>query len=364
MATPDPEILIPSARLQWIDAAKGLCILLVVLRHVVEHVLNPAITQPAAALAVDQWSNLSALLTPLRLPLFFLISGYLARSAIFTKPTTSFWRAQVLFFLWLYGLWTVLQWSAMTALLGLDPAAHPRPMTTLWGAFAAALRGDSFLWYIYALPLYAATSRLFRAHHPWLLLPAVLACVAAHQRWIDLAPTSLGLPADWIYYVVGVTCRHRIERLYADATPARLFVAVAAFAVLALWGVHSRTFYAAWVFVPLAAAAVIAAILAIALLGSSRLVVALAYFGRRTLPIYVIHPMLLLLLSLGLVGVQFSAIALPAAWLAPVLLATAVVALCLLIHHGLNRGWGLLLFALPSLTLPQRQAAAIRQEPS
>jgi uncharacterized membrane protein YcfT len=333
---------------------------------VVEHVLRQAITEPSALLAIDYWSNLSALLTPLRLPLFFLISGYLAHSAIFSKPTASFWRAQVLFFLWLYALWTLLQWSAMTALLGLDPAAHPRPATTLWGAFAAALRSDSFLWYIYALPLYAATSRLLRTHQTWLLLPAVLACVAAHQRWIDLTPTSLLLPADWIYYVVGVSCRHRIERLHHDAMPARLLAAVAAFALLAAWGVHSQTFYAVWVFVPMSAAAMIAAIQAIALLGSSRLVVALAYFGRRTLPIYVIHPILLLLLSLtlGLVRMQISAIALPAVWLAPAVLAAALVALCLLIHRGLNRGWGRLLFALPSLPLPRRPTAAIRQEPS
>ena len=64
-----------TARVGWPDVAKGVCIILVVLWHVVT---KHAIAVAGAGPVTDAWATLNAQLLPLRMPLFFLISGMFA----------------------------------------------------------------------------------------------------------------------------------------------------------------------------------------------------------------------------------------------------------------------------------------------
>ena len=65
----------PKQRVGWVDAAKGLCILLVVLGH--------AITElQAHGYYTAQWAGINFFLGPIRMPLFFLLSGLFAGKAL------------------------------------------------------------------------------------------------------------------------------------------------------------------------------------------------------------------------------------------------------------------------------------------
>ena len=75
------------ARQQWADVAKGVCIVLVVLWHVImKHYLQIDWDVPVPLPGL--WGLLGDLLLPLRMPVFFTLSGMLAANAVH-RP----WRA-------------------------------------------------------------------------------------------------------------------------------------------------------------------------------------------------------------------------------------------------------------------------------
>ena len=102
------------SRIDWVDAAKGMSILLVVLHHVV-------ILSEPHGLVPGPVSALNTALASLRMPLFFLASGLFAAA-----PLAASWRTllhkRVAFFLYLFVLWTLLQ-SVVFLALPADGAA-------------------------------------------------------------------------------------------------------------------------------------------------------------------------------------------------------------------------------------------------
>src|SRR5262245_41932545 len=93
----------PARRLDWADVAKGACIVLVVLWHVImKHYLR--IGWHVSSPLPGAWGRASELLLPLRMPLFFAISGYFGAAAV-GRPWRVLGRTKVAKFLYLYVLW-------------------------------------------------------------------------------------------------------------------------------------------------------------------------------------------------------------------------------------------------------------------
>ena len=105
-ATPRPTAATagaPRPRLVWADAAKGLCILLVVLHHsTVKHL--PAVLPADLSAVGEAWLALTAALKPIRMPLFFLLSGLFAAGAL-RRPWAQVLTARVLTPYWVYAVW-------------------------------------------------------------------------------------------------------------------------------------------------------------------------------------------------------------------------------------------------------------------
>ena len=67
--------------LLWPDVAKGICILLVVLHHIAGK--QYGIVVPAGlGQAEDAWLWITAALKPIRMPLYFVVSGLVATSSV------------------------------------------------------------------------------------------------------------------------------------------------------------------------------------------------------------------------------------------------------------------------------------------
>ena len=96
-------------RIEWIDVAKAISILLVTLLH---------FSQLAYAANFDVWRlvQLNTYLAPIRMPLFFAASGAFAGTAL-TKPWGTLLRSRVGLYLWLFVLWTVVRWLFCALLL-------------------------------------------------------------------------------------------------------------------------------------------------------------------------------------------------------------------------------------------------------
>ena len=194
-------------RLAWVDVAKGICILLVVMMH----------STLGTGAAMEGEGFLHTVVTfakPFRIPDFFLLSGlFLGR--VIDRPWRLFADRRVVHFAYFYGLWVVIQSLAKyPAIVG---EAGP-------GAFAAHLLNAlvepySTLWFIYLLAVFSVATKLLRR-----VPPAVLLAGAALLQIVPIAtPSYLAeeFCARYVYFLAGYLFADRIFALadWAAAAP-------------------------------------------------------------------------------------------------------------------------------------------------
>jgi uncharacterized membrane protein YcfT len=282
-------------RIAWVDTAKGLCILLVVLMH--------------STLGVEKYSGMESWLhgfiewaRPFRMPDFFLISGlFLARRI--DRPWRSYLDSKIVHFAYFYVLWMTLQFVVK----GGDIVS-----TGLEGMAAAYLEGfvnpTSTLWFIYLLAVFFVIAKVSRSV-PW---PLVLVAAAL----LEILPIHTGntvvdeFASRFVYFYAGFVFADRIFAL-ADRLAAVPTVVVGA--GLAVWGLaNGLAVSSGLAFMPGAglvfgfagAAAVVAASV---LLGTSPLGIPLRSCGARSIVIYLAFFLFMagsrtVLMKLGVIG--------------------------------------------------------------
>ncbi|GIH90721.1 acyltransferase family protein [Planobispora siamensis] len=343
-----PQAAAPGPRrIGWADTAKGVCILLVVLWHVVAKQYlqldwRLALPVPGA------WGALGELLLPLRMPLFFAISGMFALGAV-NRPWRVVARSRVARFLYLYVLWLLVH----TALLSTTPDFPTDRATSATGLLEQLTVTPSNLWYLYALALYFVIAKLTRRFPRILVLgPALALSVLASADLVAAPGNRAGLYQNLVFFLVGLYFRPAVERL-AAAADWRLLVltgGVYGSALLAMTVTRSQDVPGVWPLV--SATATVFGVTAAAVLSRwNALARLLTGIGRQTLPIYVVHMPVLALLGLALAG-PLSRLEGPwptvVAVVQPLVLTGAVTWICLLLHRVLGAaGAGRVLFDMP-----------------
>ena len=122
----------PRSRESWADVAKGACILLVVLWHVItKHYLQVdwrlAVPLPGA------WGLLGEQLLPLRMPLFFAISGMFAAGAV-SRSWRVLARSKVAKFGYLYAVWLLIHTAVLTLVPDFDTARAGGAAAACWSS--------------------------------------------------------------------------------------------------------------------------------------------------------------------------------------------------------------------------------------
>jgi uncharacterized membrane protein YcfT len=326
-----------AARLDWVDAAKGMSILLVVAHHVVWYLQHSGQAPPAVVMANEA-------LASLRMPLFFLASGLLAAG-----PLSAPWRVvlhkRVAFFLYLYVVWTIIRFTFFASVVPpeVDPDGSADP---LGFALALVLPGPS-MWFLYALAVFAVVTKLARPLPVWLQLGvtgALSALVGAGT--VDLGDTRWTYMARFLFFfLLGCYARELAERLAARTSLLRAALGgvacvAAAGAVVAL-GLRAVP----GVVLALQCMAVGSGVLLSACLARYRVGRPLVVLGTLTLPIYLIHMLWLAAIMMGVRHVELSP---PAAYALPVVLVPVLTVLSLLTHRALTAVGATWLFALPS----------------
>lgn len=152
------EMATTSSRLDWVDAAKGVSIILVVMMH--------------SAYGVGEDLNGTGILhyiigwaTPFRMPEFFLISG-LFMAQVVGRPWRLFADRRILHYFYFYFLWVILQ---VLFKVGLGTGDLGEAVSQiLW----SVIDPYGVLWFIYMLAIYATATKLlhdFKVPH-WLAL--------------------------------------------------------------------------------------------------------------------------------------------------------------------------------------------------
>lgn len=290
----------PSGRQAWVDVARGIAITLVVVHH--------ARFWMAEVLPGTQaWQVLSTALVPLRLPLFFLISGMLAGPWL-TRSWDELWRRKLAGWLWAYLLWSVVA-TVVLGLLVLPGVGGPLDRAGTWTTLLYAPRTAT--WYLLALPLFLALCRLLwhasgRQGLAWLAAAAAVLCgvVAAAPLPVEFFVwDSAG--RFLVCFVVGALARPALWRLgdlatrtAALAAAALILAAAAVSTVPQLLGVPVEEVARLPGLFPLTVALMGTGGLAAAVaLSRTRLAPPLAACGRRTLEVYVLHVVVLHVLA-------------------------------------------------------------------
>ncbi|WP_066361751.1 acyltransferase family protein [Herbidospora mongoliensis] len=332
-------------RAVWADVAKGVCILLVVLWHTVNKSYL-AVEWTSAGPFPVLWGVFGDALMTLRMPLFFAISGMFALSA-YRKPWAEVIRSRVAKFLYLYLAWMLVH----TAILWFTPSFDTLSARSV-GEFAEQfLITPPNLWYLYALALYFAAAKLLkRIPIPVLLGAAALLAVVTAAGVFDTPGNRGSLLQNFVFFLMGLHLRPLAERIAQTTTWRRTAIIglVYGTALAAMLLLSAQRIPTVWTLVSLLA--MVFGLSAAPLLGRLTLIGdSLAWLGRRTLPIYVIHMPLLALLHTGVSDLLGSAPLVVAA-LYPALVTGGLVAVCLLIDRILP-SW---LTDLPQLTRRDR----------
>ncbi|MEO9325924.1 acyltransferase family protein [Nocardioides sp. C4-1] len=333
-------------RQQWADVAKGTCIVLVVLWHVTRKDYL-ALDWDLGAPVTGAWGTASEVLLPVRMPLFFLISG-LFSARLLQRSWPEVWRRRVAPMLWLLVVWTLLHTLLFRLTPGFDTAVADDPV----GLLVQLTVTPGNLWYLLALGLYVAVARATRdVPHAALAAALVLSAVAT----AGLVPTPgnrYGLLTNLVWFLLGTRLTSLPAGLRAWVVPTRRVVAATAIGAFAVAAAAWQALGAdGWLGVRpalgllgIAAGAAVAVAVARTRAGSP-----LAALGRQTLPVYVLHlPLVALAHAVsGELITGATARSLPLAAVYPVVVTALVVGACLALHRMLVRGGASWLFEAP-----------------
>lgn len=152
------SVAVADYRVDWVDIAKGICIILVVMLHATLGV-EKAMGETSTFSAVIAWA------APFRMPDFFLISGlFLARRI--DRPWRSYLDSKVVHFVYFYVLWVNIQLALK--------APHFVSELGLTGFielyFLSYIIPFSSLWFIYILAIYFVAAKLVASLPKYIVL--------------------------------------------------------------------------------------------------------------------------------------------------------------------------------------------------
>jgi uncharacterized membrane protein YcfT len=346
-----------SKRSQWADIAKGVCITLVVLWHVImKHYLQ--ISWHIGIPLPGVWGFLGDQLLPLRMPLFFTISGIFAVNAA-SRPWRSVVRSRVARFYYLYLVWFVIH----TAVLAFVPNFDTLHAANGWDVLEELTITPINLWYLVALAVYFCIAKATRGVPRWIMLgSALILSIVDSAGWLATPGDRGGMYQNLIWFLLGFSFKPAVIRVANSATMRRLLLFGGVYVVLLGFMVvtKSQKWPGVWSVVSFSA-------IVFGLTGASmvsrleRVGTAIAKLGRNTLPIYITHMPLLGLFHLVLIGPLSHAsrgVQLVVACVEPIVLTVALIALSLMLRDGLERvhmGW---LYDLPTRKRPAPAADA------
>jgi uncharacterized membrane protein YcfT len=262
------------SRIKWVDYARGICIILVVMMH--------ATLGVEAAYGHEGWMHaVVEFAKPFRIPTFFLLSGLFAGRALH-RDWRTFVDRKVLHFVYFYILWVTIQ------------VGFKLPGYVIEHGFGAALRlyalafVDPFgsLWFIYMLPIFYLTTRLVAGVPWWVvwLAAAALEIAPIETTWVVIDEFA----GRFVYFYTGYLMTARIFA-FAEAAQSRPVLGVAAvtaWALINLAAVFSGYAEFGLVSLALGFTGAAAIVFATALAANYRAFPALEYCGRISLMIY------------------------------------------------------------------------------
>lgn len=205
-------------RIDWVDYAKGICIILVVMMHSTLGV-EKAIGHTGYLHDFIEWAK------PFRMPDFFLISGlFLARRI--NVPWRNYLDSKVLHFVYFYILWMTIQFTFKAPGMIADQGVGAVAGNYLLGF----VEPFGTLWFIYLLAIFfVVTKALKNVPHVMVFAgAALLEMLPLHTGWMVIDEFA----ARYVYFFVGYWLAPMIFRWADQMWTRNIF---AAMALLYVW---------------------------------------------------------------------------------------------------------------------------------
>src|SRR5438105_3174971 len=225
-------------RVDWVDTAKGICIVMVVMMHSVLGV-------EAAAGETGFMHALVAFAKPFRMPDFFLLSG-LFLSVVIDRDWRTYLDRKVVHFAYFYVLWVTIQFGFKAPAFAAESG---------W-SHVGYLYLESFvepfgtLWFIYLLPVFFVVTKALRRAPPLAVWAAAAALEMLHVAtgWTVIDEFC----ARFVYFYSGYLFAAQVFAL-SDRARARPALALCALALWALInGVLVHSGFSEWPVISLA----------------------------------------------------------------------------------------------------------------
>ena len=263
-----------SARINWVDYARGLCIILVVMMH--------ATLGVEAAFGREGWLHaLVEFAKPFRIPTFFLVSGLFVARFI-DRDWRTFLDQKILHFAYFYFLWLTIQFALKA------PGYFAE--YGVWAAgriyLLAFIDPLGSLWFIYLLPIFFVVTKLTRG------IPAPMLWLFAAA--LEIAPVETGwtvideFAGRFVYFYSGYVLAPQIFACAAaaESRPTPIVAGIVCSGLLT--GFLVFTGYSGLPLVSLVLGFLgVAAVISGSVLAAKRnILTAFEYCGRNSLPIY------------------------------------------------------------------------------
>lgn len=208
-----------TSRIDWVDYAKGICIVLVVMMHSTLGVEKAAGSLSWLHSFID-WAK------PFRMPDFFMISGLFLASRI-DQPWREYLDSKVVHFLYFYILWLFIQTVFKACLMcGWDGAIQASEIF-----LTGFVEPFGTLWFIYLLPIFFVLVKTLRKVPPPIIFlgGALLLAAGVNTGWLIIDEFS----SRFVFFYVGYWLPKYIFSFASkvDAKPIHIIVTG-----LVLWG--------------------------------------------------------------------------------------------------------------------------------
>lgn len=336
-------------RVSWVDAAKALSILLVVLVHVVIEFDFIGIS--------SRWINdAMPFMGMIRMPLFFTASGLFAVGWVTRRTWSDLLKQKVGLLVWVFLIWQPIVLAYKLAEMWWLPDQPVNTLQTQIGKIALSpLRPNGELWFLWALALFFVLARLTRG------LPTIVKVglpVAISAGWIYASGNVLnddilrllgngvnGALSYYAFFIAAVVFADKIKAVFSRLHPA------SALGVFAMWVVAAVVVEMARVdFLGIGFAVRVLAVAAgfalAALLVRIRMLV---WLGAHTLEIYVAHIAFIVVATIGIYHLGFAGSLARVPEVSIVVMLVAATMLSVGLRKVLQRlSFGHLLYELPT----------------
>lgn len=261
-------------RIAWLDHAKGLCIILVVMLYATESAGNAA--------GQEGWLHtVAAFAQPFRMPDFFLLSGLLLARVI-QRDWRTYLDRKVVHFAYFYLLWLTILFAFGSPWIAAKEGWDAVPVRYL----TAYVHPYSMLWFIYLLPVFFVVTKLVHR------VPIAIVWTAAAALQVAQVETGIKVldkfAPYYVFFYSGFVLAPYVFR-FADVVAAHRGKALLG---LALWAaIDGYLVFAGYAALPLlslalafaGAAAVVATAALLCRMGAFK---ALGYCGQNSIVIY------------------------------------------------------------------------------